>query len=152
MLRSIGVLAVLAVPLAAAPVPKALKAKVTLDGRWELVEQNYRGQDQPNFAKWMWVIDGEKLSYCRPDGGGVYVPSDTTTQATLTRPHGGKADEVDYATNTGKNGIVYKCVIALSGDELVVCFGSMGQQSVRPSEPKAGPDLHYFRFKRATDK
>jgi hypothetical protein len=100
----------------------------------------------------MWVIDGEALTYRRPDRGGEYVPSETTTRATLTRPEGGSPDAVDYQYTSGQTTTVYKSVIALDGDELVICFGSGQAKDVRPSEAKPGPDRQYFRFKRATDK
>jgi uncharacterized protein (TIGR03067 family) len=145
-------LALLASVAAAAPVPKALKAKPTLDGRWELVEQNYQGKNQPDFPKWMWVIDGEKLTYCRPDQGGKYVPSETNVRAALTRAEGGSADDFDYVYNSGPNATVYKSVVVRDGDELVVCFGTAGNNGARPSEAKPGADRQYFRFKRATDK
>lgn len=151
MLRSLFVLLVAAVSLVAAPVPKALKAKPTLNGRWELVEQNHDGKDQPNFAKWMWVIDGEQLSFRRPDRGGVYQPSETHIQAALVPATGGHTGEVDYHSGSGGHTTVYRALIELDGDELIVCFENRGNAE-RPTQAKPGPRVLHFRFKRTAEK
>lgn len=151
MLRSLFVLLVAAAALVAAPVPKSLKAKASLNGRWELVEQNHLGKDEPNFPKWMWVIDGEQLTFRRPDGGGVYQPSETHLKASLVPATGGQTGAMDYLTESGGSTTVYRALIELDGDQLIVCFENRGNAE-RPTQAKPGPRILHFRFKRTADK
>lgn len=148
MLRSLVLLAAVSSAAVAAPVPKGIKKK-SLDGNWKLVEQNHNGRDDPNFAKWMWVIEGEQLTYRRPDGNGVYQPSESNQKASLTRAADGKAEEMDYKYNT--NATTNRAWVELDGEDLAVCYAS-GANAERPTGVKTGPGIILFKFKRVTDK
>jgi uncharacterized protein (TIGR03067 family) len=151
MIRTSFVL-LLASAAVAAPVPKGMKAKPpTMDGKWELVEQNHQNRDEPTFSKWMWVIDGEALSFCRPDGQGVYQPSETNLQATIVPISGGKAGEMDYTLAGNGQPTLYRTLVELDGDELRVCFENTNNAK-RPTEVKPDSRILYFRFKRVTEK
>lgn len=144
-------LALFALAASAAPVPKSVKAKQSLNGQWELVAQNYNGTDQANFSKWMWVIDGEQLTFRRPDKDGVYQPSETQLQATLVGASGGRTGEYDYNSTSGGRTTIYRSFLELNGDVLLVCFENRGD-AARPTEAKPGPRLLHFRFQRTPEK
>jgi uncharacterized protein (TIGR03067 family) len=55
-------LLLLALPLVAAPVPKA---KPQLNGVWEMTENDLHGQRKPEDLWILWVIDGGKLNVVR---------------------------------------------------------------------------------------
>ncbi len=146
MIRTLFVLLLASVSVAA-PVPKGMKAKPpTMDGRWELVEQIVTGKNDPNFAKWMWEIDGEQLAYRRPDGQGVYQPDKPNANASLKPAVDGKPGEFDYLYSKG--GTTYRSLITLDGDDMIVCLRSGGGKDY-PTEPKAGANVEFYRFKRS---
>ncbi len=152
MTRGFAVLALLlAGGVVAAPVPKALKAKTpTVDGKWLLVGQNWDGKEYPTFNKWMWEIEGERLTYHRPDRDGVYRPSGAEPAATITPSSAGKAGDYDRGMPNGK---INPMLIVIERDEMTVCHASEAAQTpVRPVEPKPAAQVNVLRFKRVEEK
>ena len=60
--RFVLLLLLVALPLAAAPVPKA---KPPLNGVWEMTENDFHGPRKPDDLWILWVIDGGKLNVVR---------------------------------------------------------------------------------------
>ncbi len=149
MLRSLVVLVALAVPLAAAPVPKAVKGKAfDLDGKWETSERVNKGQEVKE--PWVWEISGEQLTPCGKVPGGGLRPTFSGATTSFVRPDPAKADEFDYRYKSGGQEMTYRGRVSWEGDEWVFCFGESGGE--RPTEVKAGKDVYYLRFKRMSDK
>ena len=135
----------------AAPVPKSLKAKAaSLDGRWEIVELVAVGQDLTQLNPWVWEISGESLfQYVRQRDGTLKLTDPGYTR-TLVRPADGGEGAIDYTT-TGRTTVAcHRAMAAVEGDELVVCYANH-HTLARPEGLKAGPDVHYCRFKRVKD-
>ena len=87
-MRTLLALVLFTVPLAAAPVPKALKkAPASLDGTWEVVEYHSNGNKMNNTVAIKWVIDGQNLSIERNNprlvGGGLRAPANVSSRSIL---------------------------------------------------------------------
>ena len=137
--------------LLAAPVPKEIRAKAApLDGTWEIVELRSGLADVTNLNPWVWVIDGEKLTIFNREKDGTLQLNDPRMTTTLVRPTGGGPEDVDYVRDDGKNPLLFKGLVAVDGNELVICFSD--PNNPRPAERKSGQTVSYYRFKRIKDK
>jgi uncharacterized protein (TIGR03067 family) len=150
MLRPLVVLMALAVPLAAAPVPKAIKPRAAaLDGKWEIVELWSGLSDVAKLNPWVWDIRGESLTIYRRDGDKL-EPNDPITKTTLVRPADGGPDALDYIRDDRGNAMTFPGIVTVTEGELVICFDSPGKS--RPTEQKPFQSGWYYKFKRVTEK
>lgn len=146
MTRPLFALLVSVVAAAAAPVPKSVKVKdAPLDGRWEIVEMRFGGQDITALNPWVWDIDGEKLTISNRQKDGTLMPNDPTTATTLVRPEKGEAGELDYLRAGAGSNLLFKGRAKVDGDELVVGFADPDKP--RPTEVTTST-TYYHRFKR----
>jgi hypothetical protein len=148
MLRSLVVLVVLAVPLAAAPVPKAIKPKAAaLDGKWEIVELWSGLSDVAKLNPWVWDIRGETVTIYVSEGGTLKL-HDPRTKTALVRPSNSGAEDIDYVRDDGTPQL-FPGTVVVSETELIICFDSPGK--ARPSERKPFQSGWYYRFKRMSE-
>jgi hypothetical protein len=150
MPRPLVVLVLLAVPVCAAPVPRAKVKAPNFDGTWEVVELRVGDQDATALNPKVWVIEGQSVScYQRhPDGSRTLWAADTTFA--LVRPDGAEADAVDYVLTSGGSAIRFHGRVRVTADELTLCFSQEGQP--RPTEITPGSGVSYERFKRVSEK
>ncbi len=143
MLRSLVVLVLVAVPLAAAPVPKVAKPKAaSLDGKWEIVELWSGLSDVAKLNPWVWEIQGETVT--------IYVNHtdkltlhDPRTVTTLVQPQNGGSEDIDYVRDDGTPQL-FPGTVVVSDTELIICFDSPGK--ARPTERKPFQSGWYYRF------
>jgi uncharacterized protein (TIGR03067 family) len=152
-MRPLVTLLVLALPLSAAPVPKAVKKSPSLDGVWLMTELHSNGTVGQHAARTTrWTIDGETLNYETRGGDGEAFtgPSDATMK--LVRAKDAGANAYDYHVNyhTGRKA-VYPGVAEIDGDVLRFCY-SVATPGVRPAECKCVNETTMFVFKRAEPK
>ena len=156
-MRTLLALVLFTVPLAAAPVPKALKkAPASLDGTWEVVEYHSNGNKVNNTVAIKWVIDGQNLSIERNNprlvGGGLRAPANVSYS--LVKPDGGPVNALDYTINFA-NGVTptrtMPGVFEFDGESLKFCWANVVNGGERPAkcEPAEGTILYVF--KRLTD-
>lgn len=150
-MRAIAALLVLAVPLLAAPVPKALaKRPPSLTGTWEVVEW-YDDQIKMELGDGIvWTIDGEKLSAADKRGG---VPVGYAHNATRTiRRQEGQPNAVEYSIiySDGSSPDHRPAVIELDGDTLKLNLAMT--TNVRPTECKPTNGTRLYVLKRTDPK
>lgn len=133
----------------AAPVPKGLKAK-SLDGTWEVVEWQSRGNKvKPNYTT-RWTIDGDKLSIVRTANPGAIVrdPINPPTYS-LVKPDPAKPAEVNYTItyDTGARTRTYPGRLEVEGDTMRFCYEPRNDGD-RPAECKPTETNVYYEFRR----
>lgn len=134
--------------VAAAPVPKALKPKVPLlDGRWEAVVLRSSGSDFTKSTPWVWDIKGETVTRHMKNGDGTLRLDGT---ATLTRPDPDRPADMDYTLPGGNGGSLFRAVVEVVGDELVINFAELNQP--RPHDMTELKSGYYYKFKRVEEK
>lgn len=149
-MRTLLVLAACALPLLAAPVPKALVKKATgLDGTWQVVEWHSGEFRMPLTDDIRWAIEGERLTVSStrqavPDG---FVGNATRT---ITRPEGGAADAFVYTITSadGSGPSVRPAVIEVDGDTFKICLADT-HNGPRPPECKPTSGAMTYTLKRA---
>lgn len=133
---------------AAAPVPKALVKKDTIQGRWITTERMAGRQDMTN-TPWGWEIEGEKLTTFDVSNGRL-TPS-SVTGITLFAPDPSKPYELDFLHVSGASKYLWRGLMTWDNGDFVICFGDEGKE--RPTEVKNSPAVYsFYRFKRVTDK
>lgn len=146
-MRPLVVTLLLAFPAVAAPVPKALKAKATMDGVWEWVEFNGNdGKMQYAIKKpTYWRIEGDRISVSKPSLEEVRAAElkNTIRVRDEQQPHLRTYD-------TGIVGTTYSAVMELDGDTLRWCFAIDSKQTVTECKPAGG--VYYYVFQRVKDK
>lgn len=142
MLR-LGIALLAAGTALAAPVPKALKKPVTLDGRWEAITLRASGNDFTRSSPWVWEFDGDTITrhYKQPDGSLL-----ADGPATLARPDAKQPAEVDYLLPSGQESILFRARIEVTGDELIINFANVNDP--RPPDMTELKNGYYYRFKR----
>lgn len=145
MLRAAAVFALTASLAVAAPVPKSIKAKATLDGRWEAVLMHGHQQDIIQGNQTIWDFSGEKVTRSVKQPDGTVQPVLTLT---VTTPDPSKPDEIDYGS--GQNEALFRARITLTADELIIRFAD--HNAPRPADMTEGTDGYYYCFKRVKDK
>jgi uncharacterized protein (TIGR03067 family) len=146
MHRPLFVLLMVSTAAVAAPVPKKVREKApSLDGRWEIVEMRFLGQDITALNPWVWDIDGEKLTISNREKDGTLKLNDPTTATTLVRPENGEPGEVDYLRAGAGSNMLFKGRAKVDGDELVIGFTDPDKP--RPAEVTTST-TYYHRFKR----
>jgi len=138
-MRPLLFLLVLAVPLFAAPVPKAVKkANASPDGHWYLIEFSADGnvdKDLKGFERHS-LIEGEKYA-CAPNGRPDLAGATNWTIFDPERPH---------LRKWGSLPAVYE----VDGDTLRACYAYDGRKEL--TECKPGQGIHYYVFERVKDK
>ena len=133
---------------AAAPVPKALVKKDTLDGRWVTTERMAGRQDMTK-TPWAWEIKGEALTTFNVSNGKL-TPSGVDG-ITLFAPDPSKPNELDFLHVSGGSRSLWRGLMTWDDGEFVICFGDEGKE--RPTEVKNSPAVYsYYRFKRLDEK
>jgi uncharacterized protein (TIGR03067 family) len=145
----VAVALLLAGSAVAAPVPKALKPKAPpLEGRWEAVVLRSSGNDFTKSTPWVWEISGETVTRHVKNGDGTLRLDGT---ATLTRPDPDRPADMDYTLPSGNGpGSLFRAVVEVSGDELVINFAELNQ--ARPPDMTELRSGYYYKFKRIEDK
>lgn len=133
----------------AAPVPKAVKAKPTLEGTWEAVSMTAGGRDIIQGNTTVWVIRGDTLVRNSRQGDGTLVPSNPNTpiefKANPERP-----GEIDYNDRSGGGGgSLFRALFEVTADEFTIGFADLNAE--RPKELKEGLP-YFYKFKRVEDK
>lgn len=151
MARPLFALLLLPLLAVAAPVPKSIKAKPNLDGRWVTTERTIGRRDMTD-VPWVWEINGEELrNFVLADDNRLIPTQPDDTKITLSAPDPSRPNELDYTYASGRGKGVLRGRMAWDGDEFVICFEAEGKE--RPAEVKRDPTLDsYYRFKRMADK
>jgi uncharacterized protein (TIGR03067 family) len=139
-------LLLLAAPVFAAPVPKALRDADTLTGEWEVVERRSGKVAPKGAAGVVWSIRGEELTI-RPKGANA-API-TTARYKLARPEKGKKGELDYHLNydNGKPSLTYRGRFEVDGDTLRFCY-TTDSTADRPTDFEPRDKVVVYTFKR----
>lgn len=150
-----AVLAVLACgPVAAAPVPKAIKS-AGLDGTWEVTERHSRGRKVVDRYTIRWMIDGEQLTIERSSNGTPGpVPQPVHPPAYKLVRSAAAANALDYTIEYPTGGFsTLKGVYDLDGNTLQFCY-TTSREGDRPAECGPADTTAYYVFKRVkpTDK
>lgn len=136
-MRSLLVLLLFAVPVLAAPVPKAVKKDTSPDGYWYLKEVILDGTSDTKlegFARHT-VIEGERYS-CAVDKRPAPNTSNNWTIRDPDRPH---------LRMWGTMPAVYE----VDGDTLRACYAHDGRKEF--TECKPGLGIHYYVFERVKE-
>lgn len=134
-----------AVPVFAAPVPKALKKPpVSLDGDWRWETQERNGQISPasqsDFR--LWRVAGEAMTLIQEQGTSKDEPCRFVSES--------KDDSLrsfEYKVNS--NGYHRRGVCELDGDTLRVAFSN--NPATPPAAVKSTNDVSVYTFRRVTD-
>lgn len=122
-------LAVFAVPVVAAPVPKELKKpEPSVDGRWKMTEFIWNGKPARPWAD-EWTIKGEKIT--------IGVATTPFTFRDSDQPHLRKWQG-------------YSTAVRVVDDKLYVCVNWLTDEKVFECQP--GPKLDLYVFERVKDK
>jgi uncharacterized protein (TIGR03067 family) len=141
-------LALVAAPVVAAPVPKVASAS-DLDGRWEVTEWRLDNLDATTTNRRRWEVKGETLTVYVPGEGGEWV-KDESAVTKLVRPDAKKPEVFDYHREWRGKASVFPGRYALDGDTLTVCYANGGGD--RPSDLTGGKGITLVRFKRVKEK
>lgn len=131
-----------------APVPKTLKA-APLDGRWEIAEMWYNGTDITASNRWVWDIDGNKLTISIRQSDKSLIPLEVKVVSTLFPPEKGEAGELDYRREGNGADLLFHGRVRVDGDELV--FVHDEPDKPRPTELTTKA-RYYNRFTRVATK
>ena len=131
----------IALPVIAAPVPKALNKPPSLDGVWRLVEMNGTPCPEATTDAVTWVVDGERVSW--------RVGGAETLRVRLERPLHDLSGQAELHSS-GPSPATQPGVFESEGDDLRVCVGSAGGK--RPADCSTGPDRALFVFTRVKEK
>jgi len=150
MFRLAVVLGLLAGGLSvAAPVPKAVVKKDTIEGRWITTERMVGRADMTK-SPWVWEIKGEALTTFDVSADQRFTPSGITG-ITLFPPDPKKPFELDFLHVSGTSKYLWRGLMTWDNGDFVICFGDEGKE--RPTEVKNSPAVYsFYRFKRVDDK
>jgi uncharacterized protein (TIGR03067 family) len=151
-MRNLFALLVLALPVFAAPVPKALKKASALDGTWHLTE-SYSGDTRMQLTDDIrWEINGEQLTVTSTKQA---VPNGFVANATRTlkRPDDGGANAIDYTIIPPDGGQISfrPAVFEVDGDTLKMSL-SATHNGPRPADCKPANGAMLYVLKRAESK
>ncbi len=148
-MRSALALLLFAVPVFAAPVPKALKqAPATIEGGWRMQSQETGGrQNLPGKGDYnLWKVDGDTMTLIREDNAGkdgVYpcrFTSETNTDGVRT-----------FEYKVDQNGYHRRGVCELNGDTLRIAFGTDNKTPPAAVKSEPGSGVTVYTFQRVTD-
>ena len=130
-------LLLIAVPLAAAPVPKELTRAERFDGTWAVESLVTFGQ--PSSENLLWTIDAEgKMIRSDPNAPVAFKPERTILL---------KFDRPTKALDWSHGNSTFVGVYRLSGDKLEICLAMQGAE--RPKEVEAGPGNYLWTLRRS---
>lgn len=143
-MRSLVALLLFTLPVVAAPVPKALKAKATMDGVWEWVEFN--GNDgqmkytiqKPNY----WRVEGDRISIARQSVEELY-------QNPLTHTIRIRDEQQPHLRTYDSGDTKYSAVVELDGDTLRLAYATDTTKTITECKPADG--VYYYVFQRVKD-
>jgi hypothetical protein len=141
-MRTLLALLALAVPLAAAPVPKGIK-KPSADGLWQLVEYRSNGEAVPDgsaeLACKYWRVEGERMTqgYRTPDEARKSTQMFTLRVRDTDRPH---LREMVWDVTSHRMSAAFE----LRGEKLLFCVANDAGVVVTECKPKAGVYYHEF--------
>ena len=136
-----------AVPVFAAPVPKATpkKEEPTMNGVWEVVERVNNGRPLKSRDHECWVFGDD--TYTIYDGmkdvTGVNDPGNKLCSGAKLTPDSKDPTALDL--NEGRNQNITR--MQLDGDTLHIAIG-IDQKKTRPAEAKPGQGVAYIKFQR----
>jgi uncharacterized protein (TIGR03067 family) len=125
-MRTLVPLLLLALPLAAAPVPKSLKKPANpLAGEWVVTDWYIDDAQMRRTEEARWSIDGEKLTVTGK-GPGAPEGFQDNVRRTITRPEGGGPNAFDYTIlpNDGDPVSLRPAVIEFVDDTFTICMSS----------------------------
>lgn len=142
-------LAVSAAIAVAAPIPKELKGKVTLDGAWVMTETNYNGQTNAVPNPSTWTIDGTTMTIEQNFGrGGRAVNfAGGMPQYQLLRPDGEGKNALDWVMTFNGRETKYRGFVELQADTFRFCF-VYDPAKERPKDVTPGEGRYLYTFKR----
>ena len=131
----------LALPLAAAPVPKGMKKPASPDGVWHLVAVHPDGREgSVKDMERYWVVRGETIAIGRPHTNPDRPPP---PECKLTTP-----DPLD--PHLRRFGDAQHCsVLQAEGDRLHFCYAHDGRKELTTCKP--GQGVVYYVFERVTE-
>lgn len=132
----------------AAPVPKSVKVKATLEGTWEATSMTMSGRDIIQGNTTVWVIRGDTLVRHRrqPDGSLQASNPDSPIDFKVDPD---KSGELDYTDRNGGTHL-WRALYEVKGDEFTISFGDLNAE--RPTELKEGVGVYFYKFKRIEEK
>jgi uncharacterized protein (TIGR03067 family) len=146
-MRPLCILLLSALPLVAAPVPKAVrKASASLDGSWRMVaaERNGKLDPPPEKDYNLWVVAGDTMQLVREKDDskeGVYACQ------FISGVNEGGLRTFEYVVHANKHH--RRGVCEQDGDTLRVAFSH--DTDTPPAEVKGGKRVTVFHFQRVTD-
>ena len=149
------VLLICAAPLAAAPVPKALKKKPSLDGTW-LVDDCWYNLDKHDRTEWrVWTATGEKLAAYPVndvDEWRAYIDDKKPYcwRWTITFPDPNDPTAIDMREGEGEKAKVLRGRFVLDGDSLKLCY-NVTVTEPRPTVCEPAKTVVYYSFKRVEE-
>lgn len=147
MLR-LGLVLLMASTAIAAPVPKTLKRKPTIDGRWQAIAMNQAGRDIMSSHPTVWDIGGGSVTRFFTGPNGTLTAENMTI--TITAPDPTRPDEIDYVQTIDNRRLLFRARIQVTADELSIRFAEMDAPC--PAEMTEGTDGWLYRFKRVEAK
>ena len=141
-MRSLVALILLTLPAFAAPVPKELRKRPTLEGTWERTVTDCLGQvtDCPG-QRWEFGATSMKV-HPEPDSKSpAFVQTCKGSYSLESDGRAGGFDFKDAATNRTSLGLYER-----DGASLKICFVIGGSR--RPTDMKSGPSKVIYTFKR----
>jgi len=143
-MRPLATLLLFAVPVFAAPVPKAVKAKPTMDGVWEWVEFN--GHD----GTMKYTI--QKPTYRRIDGDRISIGKRTIEELFREEPAHIlriRDEKLPHLRTLEVGEVKYSAVVELDGDTLRWCYALDTNVTITECKPANG--VYYYLFKRVKE-
>jgi hypothetical protein len=143
-MRPIVTLLLFALPAFAAPVPKALKAKPTMDGVWEWVEFNGDNGTmeyvipKPTYRR----IEGDRISTGKRSIDDLFrEPLILSLQV--------RDEQQPHLRTYDTGGVKYSSVVELDGDTLRWCYALDLKATITECKPAKG--VYYYEFKRVKE-
>ncbi len=143
-MRPLFVLLLFALPVVAAPVPKALKKTATEDGVWEWVEFNgHNGAMKYTIPKPMYRrIDGDRMSIGKSSVEEVL-------REELKHTIRARDEKQPNLRTYDTGGVQYSAVLELDGDTLRWCYALDLKATITECKPANG--VYYYEFKRVKE-
>lgn len=131
--------------LAAAPVPKVAKAKLTAEGTWEVTARQNNGQPINGKPREFWVLGNDTFDIFQglKDESELSDLKRRTSSGTWETP-----DLNDPTAFDLQDGSIHDiCRMHLDGDVLHIAI-AIGKNRERPAEGKPGQGVAYIKLKR----
>ncbi len=142
-----AILLLCAAPVFAAPVPKA-KAKLTMEGTWEVLERQNHGEAMKVQSREYWVFGDGSYSIFKGLKGEIELSdlNRRTVNGTYEIPDAKDSSAFDLKQGTNQN----ICRMSLEGDVLHIAI-SIDPKRERPAEGKPGQGVAYIKLQRVDE-